>query len=165
MNTVTAKPRALSERERAKRVAARKEVQERIMALAERCGEITTRDVADELGVSTQTAWIKLCNLLRSGNLVQTGGSGHKGDPKRYGPLGRAVTAVTSGHAGAKTGVERRVVEALSELGRATAGQVQEATGVRRSAVPQILGALARRGVIRQVRSSNGGPARWEVVR
>lgn len=161
------KPKAVPAEQREARASAKRDRAAQVVQLAIDRGEITAADVERELGISRQGAnhLLKRCttqHLAGGGQppLCVAGGSGHKGDPKRYAPRQAAITKADTD--GAKTDVERRVVSALRG-GTLTTGGIEKIAGVGSSSIGPILNALTRRGVVRPLPNGDGS-TRWELT-
>jgi len=162
-----AKPRALTAGERKARNAEQLSRHQKIVELARERGEVTAKDVVRELGIHQPDANRLLRRLSTNGEggteppLTLVGGTGRKGDPKRYALRNGAATQADAD--GARTVVERRIVEVLRNAPAAlTAAMIAESAKVPRGHITGILGGLENRGVLERV-DIDGELARWQL--
>lgn len=146
-------PSTPSDAERAKRQEAAQSTSERIVNLARRRGDITVHDViAAGLAESAPHARkliLRLCNQnvqrLRATGDERQGPRGGR-PAKVYEPA--EAEATTADESGAKTGPERRVVEAVRELQPVDSGTLAFRSHCSVNDLSSIAAGLVRRGVL-----------------
>lgn len=119
------------------------------------------KEVAEGVGIDQSSASRRLTALARDGKFeIEKGARGAKHYRLRS-------AAMPTDDSGAKTGDERKMVEALREAdGPAQTAELSGKCGVSVPDTARILSGLQRRGVVRRVPAKNDSePARWELAK
>jgi DNA-binding MarR family transcriptional regulator len=149
----------VTEAERATRNEAIKGQREKVLAFVRANPGATGNEVASGTGIDQGAVSRHLHALLRNGDIRrEQDGASKRNYPSQH-------DALSADESGAKTGPERRIIEAIKAApSPPTAAEIGKAAKLN-GTVNEMLGALERRGVVRRLPGETPqSAARWELA-